>query len=183
MIYCTKQPNQLTPHIIITMKTLDTIKIISEKHKAKATGGLFLLDEHKKLLQIYFAQGDMVSIKTRNLHGKDALKELMGMKPIKFQFHDGAETHNIESIPSTKDIIQQLSATKNENNQQKLLPDHLEDKARDLFVEYVGPIADVIFEEQIERSASLDNLIHTLSSYIEDDKDKRAFIDAAKEIA
>jgi hypothetical protein len=165
------------------MKTLDTIKIISDKHKAKATGGLFLLDEHKKLLQIYFSRGDMVSIKTRNLHGEDALKELLGMKPIKFQFHEGAETHNIDQIPNTKDIIQQLSVTKSEGNQQKLLPDHLEDQARDLFVEYVGPIADVIFEEQIERSASLDHLIHTLSSYNDDEKDKSAFIDAAKEIA
>jgi hypothetical protein len=165
------------------MKIIDTIQIILEKHNAQATGGLFLLDEQKKLLQIYFANGKMVSIKSRNLSGRDALSELMTMKPIKFQFHDGAETRHLDNIPDTETIIQSLSQAKNKINQQKLLSDNMENQARELFVEYVGPIADVIFEEQIERSISIDNLIQTLSSYIEDDKDKKSFIEAAKSIA
>ncbi len=165
------------------MKTIDTAKIISSKQSSKATGGLFLLDSNKKLMQIYFVSGEMVSIKTRNLSGRDALSELLAMKPIKFQFHDGAETKNMDQLPPTAEIVKELSDTKVQADKQKLLPDHIEDQARDLFVEYVGPIADVIFEEQIEHSQSLDNLIHTLSSYIDDDKDKTSFIKAAKAIA
>jgi hypothetical protein len=165
------------------MKTIDTIKIISDKYNSKATGGLFLLDEAKKLLQIYFLNGEMISIKTRNITGSEALEELTRMKPIKFQFHDGAETRNLDKIPSTENIISRLIETKNQSNQQRSVPEHFEEQVRDLFVEYVGPIADVIFEEQIETSTSLDNLITVLSTYIEDTKDKESFISKASIIA
>ncbi len=164
------------------MKTIDTVKIISDKHKAKVTGGLFLLDEQKKLIQIYFVDGDLVSIKTRNISGRDALNELTNMKPIKFQFHDAAETRTLDNLPSTPEIINLITEAHAEISQQKLLPDHVEDKARELFVEYVGPIADVIFEEQVEKSISPETLIQTLSSYIDDNKDKKAFIDAINKI-
>lgn len=164
------------------MKTIDTIKIISDKYNAKATGGLFLLDESKKLLQLYFVNGRIVSIKTRNISGQDALKELAIMKPIKFQFHDGAETRNTDSIPDTSNIIEELINTKAQSNKQKVVSEHFENQVRDLFIEYVGPIADVIFEEQIEKSVSLSNLITTLSIYIEDDKDKQSFVASAQSI-
>jgi len=164
------------------MKTIDTVKIISDKHKAKATGGLFLLDESKKLIQIYFVDGDMVSIKTRNISGRDALNELTGMKPIKFQFHDAAETRTLDNLPNTTEIINLIIEARAEISQQKLLPEHVEDRARELFIEYVGPIADVIFEEQVEKSISPEILIQTLSSYIDDNKDKKAFIDSINKI-
>ncbi len=165
------------------MKIIDTIKIISDKYNTKATGGLFLLDDKKKLLQLYFVNGTIVSLKTRSMSGKDALLELANMRPIKFQFHDGAETRNHDEIPSTDKIISELTESKTRSNQQRAVPERVENQARDLFIEYVGPIADVIFEEQIERSESLDSLIITLSAYIENDKDKKSFIHEAQSIS
>lgn len=164
------------------MKTIDTIKLITEKHTSDATGALFLLDDKQRLVQIYFTQGEISFIKSRSMSGRDAVSELASMKPIKFQFHDGAESRFKSELPSTTNIIDILSEVKSEINQKQLLPDHVEDKARELFVDYVGPIADVIFEEQIEKSHSLDSLISTLSSYIDNDGDKRAFIDAVRSL-
>lgn len=165
------------------MKTINTIKLITEKHAAAATGALFLLDDQQRLVQIYFAQGEISFIKSRNISGREAVAELASMKPIKFQFHDGAESRASCELPSTSSIISMLSEVKTEESQKQLLPDDVEDKARELFIDYVGPIADVIFEEQIEKSHSLDNLISTLSSYIDNDGDKRAFIDAVRSLA
>lgn len=164
------------------MKTIDTVEIINNKHHSKATGALFLLDANQKLVQIYFVDGEMVSIKSRNISGRDVIKSLVNMKPVKFQFHDGAETRIHDNLPSTSSIINSIANAKNEYAQTQLLTDHIEKRARELFINYVGPIADVIFEEQIEKSASVDSLIQTLSSYIDNSKDKQEFINSLKTI-
>jgi len=164
------------------MKTINIIDIITKKWKSKTTGALFLLDSNQKLIQIYFVDGEMVSIKSRSISGRDAIEELGEMRAIKFQFHDGAETRNNDKLPSTENIISMLSNTKQVNNQKQLLPDHIEEKARELFMDFVGPIADLIFEEQVEKSSSIDNLIRTLSSYIDNDSDRKEFIDTLRTI-
>lgn len=162
------------------MKTIDIIAMLTQKWKSKSTGALFLLDANQKLVQIYFINGEMVSIKSRNISGKNAISELAKMKAIKFQFHDGAETRNNNDLPSTETIISALADLRQENSQKQLLPDHLEEKARELFMDFVGPIADVIFEEQVEKSLSADNLVRTLSSYIDNDRDRKEFIDTLR---
>jgi len=160
------------------MKTIDTIEIIISKHQLQATGALFLLDASQKLVQIYFVDGEMVSMKSRNISGRDTINTLITMKPVKFQFHDGAETRLHDDLPSTDSIIKMISDARNghSGSQGQLLTQNIENRARELFVGYVGPIADVIFEEQISKSTSLDNLISTLSSYIDNADDKQAFI-------
>lgn len=164
-------------------KTIDTTQVISDKFHAKATGCLFLLDSDQQLMQIYFVNGEMTFIKARNKTGKKALDVLADMQPIKFQFHEDIETHNVSSLPNTTDIIDILKRTQPTERSTTFLSSELETKAKDLFLEYVGPIATIIFEEQIEKSTSVDQLVQTLSSYIDDDKDKEAFIESAKTIA
>lgn len=164
-------------------KTLDTTQVISDKFHARATGCLFLLDSDQQLMQIYFVNGEMTFIKARNKTGKKALDVLAAMQPIKFQFHEDIETHNASNLPSTTEIIDILKRTKPEETATTFLSPELEEKAKDLFLEYVGPIATIIFEEQIEKSSSVNQLIQILSTYIDDDKDKQAFIESAKTIA
>jgi hypothetical protein len=164
------------------MKTINTIELITEKYTLGATGALFLLDDRQRMVQIYFCQGEISFIRSRNVSGLDAMTELSGMKPIKFQFHEGTETYETCELPCTKDIIDILSEVDNDISQKHPIPDNLENKARELFISYVGPIAEVIFEEQIGKKHSLDKLIQTLSSYIDNDGDKRAFIDAVRSL-
>jgi hypothetical protein len=161
---------------------INAAHIISEKHRTKTTGCLFLLDSEKQQVQVYFANGEITRLKASNAIGIKALDKLASIQAISSQFHDGIETPHHDDIPNTLDIINKIKSAKT-HQQAFILPKHLVNKAKTLFTEYAGPIADIIFEEQIERGTSLDQLIDTLSSYIDDDNDKKAFLHAAKDIS
>lgn len=163
-------------------KIIDITLIIHEKRQAKITGCLFLLDNEQHLLEVYFVRGEITCIQSKNITGMRALDKLTTMNPIKAQFHDDIEPPSIDNIPATLDIIDKIKEAKS-HQPQKPLPQPIEDKAKSLFTEYVGPIADIIFEEQIEKSTSLSNLIQTLSSYIDDDNAKQSFVHSAKNIS
>ena len=124
-----------------------------------------------------------MSVKSRNATGTDAIKELIAMKAIKFQFHDGAESRASNNTTSTAEIIDAITEARSATTKTQLIPDEVGDKTRELFTDYVGPIADVIFEEHSGKNHSLDSLIGTLSSYIDNDSDKKAFINAVKAIS
>ncbi len=169
--------------VTITMNTtINTAQIISEKHHAKTTGCLFLLDKEEQLLEVYFTKGEITHLKAKNATGIKALKKLTSLHPTTSQFHDGIETSHQQNIPNTCDIIHSIQTTKNDG-QPTVLPKHIMDKAKQLFAEYAGPIATIIFEEQIEKGTSLTHLITTLSSYIDDNDDRQAFLNSAKDIS
>ena len=178
-MYLNKPPNPLLPITLIKiiMKTIDITDIISQKLNSQATGALFFLDANKKLIQTYFVDGQMVSIKGCGVSGIEAVKELGSMKPIKFQFHEGAESRSKNELPETSVLLEVINNTQKAMNKTQLLNDDIASEVRELFMNHVGPIADVIFEEQVEKSHSAHDLIIGLSSYINNTDNRKVFIE------
>lgn len=159
---------------------LDIVGQIKSYWSQKATGALFLKLTNDKLLQLFFESGELKSIKYHGLTGMDALKQISSVTAVKSQFHEGAISRIVNDLPATADIINMINDNAfNHNKGAKPASAYIssEDKAiiEAVFTDYVGPIADIIFSEELQQSASAEELVKNLSRQMDELDDQVKF--------
>lgn len=160
---------------------LDIVSQIKSYWSQKSTGALFLKLTNDKLLQLFFEDGELKSIKYHGMSGVDALKQIPSMIVSKSQFHEGAISRIANELPTTSDIINMINDGSFGNTTEGPLSAAAyisgNDKAviESIFTEYVGPIADLIFSEELQRSISAEDLIKNLSRQMDDLSDQVKF--------
>ena len=136
------------------MSKLDIHSEIKNCWQEKLTGALFLKLTNGKLLQLFFESGELKSIKYQGLMGMEALREVYAMAAVKSQFHQGAVSRITNKLPATvnilsmitNDVFEQSSAT-NSAFVGRYLSDKEESLIRRILIDYVGPIADIVFSD------------------------------------
>ncbi|MGH1439680.1 MAG: hypothetical protein ACRBBR_06190 [Cellvibrionaceae bacterium] len=159
---------------------LDIVSQIKSYWSQKSTGALFLKLTNDKLLQLFFEKGELQSIKYHGLSGMEALKHISSVVAVKSQFHEGAISRIVNELPATSDIINMIndgSFGQQSGGAKSAAYISGEDKAviESIFTEYVGPIADLIFSEELQQSSSADDLIKNLSRQMDDLDDQVKF--------
>jgi hypothetical protein len=153
----------------------DLVNEIKQHWSSKATGALFLKLSNQRLLQLFFVKGELQSVKYHNVVGMEAIKQVAPLAVTKSQFHQGAVSRIAQDLPSTSVIIDMLNI--NSFDQSVSAKNHgldaiVSDKERviiqGVFVEYIGPIADLIFSEELQKADSVDGLIKGLASQLDD---------------
>jgi len=160
---------------------LDIVSQIKSYWSQKSTGALFLKLTNDKLLQLFFENGELQSIKYHGLSGMEALKHIPSLVASKSQFHEGAISRIVNELPTTSDIINMINdgsfGWSSGGSQSAAAYISGEDKAviESIFTEYVGPIADLIFSEELQQSSSANDLIKNLSRQMDDVDDQLKF--------
>jgi hypothetical protein len=144
----------------------------------KSTGALFLKLSNEQLLQLFFIDGQMQSMKYHGVMGLEVIDMIASLEVIKSQFHDGAISRIVNQLPNTADIIQMMK-----NNDvvelspsvqlSGISPNQIDNIGR-VFISFVGPIGDMIFREEIEASSSKADLVNRLSQQL-DESDRSKF--------
>ena len=157
---------------------IDIINQIKTYCSQKSTGALFLKLKIGKLLQIFFENGQIKSIKCQGESGMSVLNQVSSMVALKSQFYEDAISRIDDKLPTTSTIINMLV----DHSSKTSLPsapipisDEQKETIKTIFTEYVGPIADIIFDEQVLGSVSCKDLIKNLYLQMEDINDQTAF--------
>ena len=160
----------------------DIVSQIKSYWNQKATGALFLKLSNGKLLQLFFEKGELRSIKYHGLTGMEAIRQIPSMIAVKSQFHDAAISRVVNELPPTIEIINMINENSfvDESSAGKLVSTtYINSEEMSLieskFTEYVGPIAEIIFSEELRQSTSTEDLIKNLSRQMDDPEDQLKF--------
>ncbi len=151
---------------------LDIVSQIKSYWNNKSTGALFLKLSNEKLLQLFFVKGELQSIKYHGVTGMEALKHIPALVSLKSQFHEGAISRIVNDLPPTSDIIDMIS----DNSFNKVstsanvagITGEQKSIIETFFIEHVGPIGDIIFNEELQKANSMDELIKSLCRQMDD---------------
>ena len=144
----------------------------------KSTGALFIKLNNEQLLQLFFIDGQIQSMKYHGAMGLDVLGMIESLEVIKSQFHEGAISRVVNQLPNTADIIdviqnKQLVELSDWSKLSGIRPDQIANIER-AFTSFVGPIGDMIFREELEEASSKADLVNRLSQQL-DESDRSVF--------
>lgn len=138
----------------------------------EATGALFLKLTNGQLLQLFFIDGQIQSMKFHGVTGIDVLSMLDSHDVIKAQFHQGAISRVVNQLPKTADIVDMIESRSVDELSASVLssgisPNQIAAIER-TFIAFVGPIGDMIFKEELEQASSKADLIDRLSLQLDE---------------
>ncbi len=151
---------------------------IQQHLDSQSTGALFLKLADGQLLQLFFINGEIQSMKYHGATGLDVLNELAGLEVAKSQFHDGAVSRVVNQLPSTTDIIEMIKSRSVVEMSTSaagvgISHDDVVNIER-AFIAFVGPIGDMIFKEELDNAKSKADLVNRLSQQL-DGSDRSSF--------
>ena len=144
----------------------------------ESTGALFLKLSNEQLLQLFFIQGQMQSMKYHGVMGVNVINMIASLEVTKAQFHEGAISRIVNQLPKTVDIIDMIQNNGNVElstsvQSSGISPNQIATIER-AFIAFVGPIGDMIFREEIEEASSKADLVNRLSRQL-DESDRSQF--------
>lgn len=144
----------------------------------ESTGALFLKLSNGQLLQLFFIDGQIQSMKFHGVMGIDVLNMIDSQEVIKSQFHDGAISRVVNQLPKTADIVDMIEnravAELSASVQSSGISANQIATIERAFIAFVGPIGDMIFKEEIEEASSKADLVNRLSLQL-DESDRSEF--------
>jgi hypothetical protein len=165
---------------------IDLMNEIKQCWKNKSTGALFIKLSNKRLLQLFFVSGELLSAKCRGNVGMQAIKDAAFVEPISSQFYLGVASQSNNNFPPTAHVIHMLNANSFERAPIKkaaapaavpapassaevsVISEADQVVINDVLVDCIGPIADIIFSEELQSVSSVESLIESLSAHIDD---------------
>jgi hypothetical protein len=156
-------------------------RTIEEFWEDKSTGALFLKIDSGKLLQVYFVNGEIRSIRYREASGISVLEKISSMTALTYQFHEGAVSRIEDELPSTADIIAasksagHISAAAGEGRKAKDISENEKDIIKAVLTTYIGPIAEMVMDEALESSTSIDSIIKSVTQQIDNSNSQITF--------
>jgi hypothetical protein len=169
---------------------IDLMTEINKCWSNKSTGALFVKLSNRRLLQMFFVNGELQSVKCRGDVGMEAIKEASFFEAIESKFYLGVTNQAHNSLPLTVDIIYMLNtqafgrapastlnrpATLTPSARIKKISKADQVMVKDVFVEYIGPIAEIIFFEELPSVSSVENLVDHLSVHIDSAESQEKF--------
>ncbi|WP_428604131.1 hypothetical protein [Sedimenticola sp.] len=137
------------------------------------TGALFVVLSNGKLVQIFFMDGHIISAKYQGTAGKPALDALRDYEPRKCKFHFGLTTHSENVTPLTDEVLDLFRQDTRETAEEMDMVK--QELVYNALVTCIGPFANVLFDDEIRKASSIDELINNLSMSLDDPEDRDKF--------
>lgn len=157
-------------------------QIMAELRKAvhsKRTGTLFVATEDNNLLRVTLADGQITSLSYRRRHGTGAVPLVRTIAGGRVRFSGGSGQGDKSELPTTEHLLELLDAAatpapriasgRTKGEMLRIIQSD--------FVDILGPVAHVIWEEQIGQGyTSIESLIGNLAQQIPDEHQAREFV-------
>lgn len=145
---------------------------------ARATGTLFVATDANRSAQVMLKKGEIIYLSYANKRGDDALDLIPSITAGRYRFQEGEVSANRMRLPATATILKRLaqhdalaapasqSADADPSLEAAGLTQHQRNMLQDCLAEFVGPIAALVCEEQLEQARDLQSAIDALSAEI-----------------
>lgn len=148
----------------------------------RRTGTLLIFAASNRFAQFKLSEGEVVSLMYQNVRGTDALPLIREIRTGWSVFTNGAVSSSTDPRFSTADIIEALSSQNGNEVACRVEPpspaiNALTEEAKSMvkqtLARFIGPMAEVIFEEHLHKARDLESFIAALAGEIPDPE--RAF--------
>lgn len=155
---------------------LSLFEVLSSHSKNRDTGALFLVFERSRLLQVFFYKGRIVAARSGSSLGRDAITAYTSEPILRQTFHDGVKPKSLQKeLPNTVELIRSLAPHKPQKRthsadvaaQSKIIVDELTNR--------LGPIAELIYDEEMNKASSLEGLLDRLEQHLTSKRETHIF--------
>jgi hypothetical protein len=182
----------------------DVVFDLTQHCRDKKTGVFFITTDCNRSAYLTLKQGNIESVNYMNKRGADALERLRSVKGGTCKFSPGTENalFRPQSLPGTEEILTDLTepmssdeATYNEKVYSQTTPSEITHNPKltsvpqrydydliDLLVEFIGPMASVVYDEVRENTTNVKILIKKLAAEIPDDYQQSEFMERARKL-
>lgn len=177
----------------------ELLNTLTQYVSQKANGTLNISTESNRAITISLEQGNITAIYFGALRGKRAIEEISKIKGGSYRFESSTDENMIShDLPSSQEVIQLLSQGSKSSTSIETTPDEqgevstsqkieLSNELKSLFIKFLGPIADMIFDDYFVMDAIQDanaaiSASIKMSSEIEDAADAQSFISESEMI-
>jgi hypothetical protein len=177
----------------------DVVSDLAQYCRDKKTGVFFMTTDCNRSAYFTLKQGNIESVNYMNKRGADALERLRSVKAGTCKFSPGTENalFRPQSLPGTEEILTDLTEpmphdetihsekTHSEithNPKLTSVPQRYDDDLLELLVEFIGPMASVVYDEVRENTTNVKILIKKLAAEIPDNYQQNAFMERARKL-
>ncbi len=150
------------------------IEVINQKENGAIIG---MLQDRPGFVYIYVEMGAIVAIKYDQLSGVDAVKAIKHIENIKFGFHPNKIPEDYDKLPDVARVVDylkpgissELSSAQGSGSVESLetgINQTTLHQIKEAFLSAVGPIGDVIFDREMDKSPSQNDLIKNLAKHL-----------------
>jgi hypothetical protein len=153
-------------------------EILSNHHKNRDTGALFLISTKGALLQAYFDKGNIIAARCGSNKGEDAIKQFAANIIKQQRFHPRVKPRERqEDLPNTVDLIRGLDKKSQalKNNSNSASREAQEKVILEQFTNALGPIAELLFKEELSKASTLTGLLDRLEQHLSSKREARIF--------
>lgn len=178
---------------IIGMVMSEIVRELRELREQRAIGTYYLVTSDNRQVRFGIANGEVVTLSVRASELSAAFDAIAGLQIVRTRFAEDVLTVGSGTIALTTDqvyaellsrsggdpaIIPEKSAIADSHSFS--LPREHSKALRQLLIEYLGPIGDLVFEEHRERADSADTLVANLAQEIPDGRNAERFLTQAR---
>ena len=173
----------------------DVVADLAECCRDKKNGVFFITTESNRSAYLTLKDGDIESIHYMNKRGADALEQLRTVRAGTCRFSAGTENalFGSQSLPETEIILTELATTPSDSsttdsemphtaNSAPSVDDYSDDDLLELLVEFMGPMASVVYSDAKENTRNTKVLIKKLATEIPDNHQQNEFMERAHKL-
>jgi hypothetical protein len=175
----------------------DVVSDLIQCCRDKKTGVFFITTDSNRSAYFTLKQGSIESVNYMNKRGIDALKPLRSVTAGTCKFSPGTENSlsRSQSLPGTEEILTDLMKPISGDeiiydqttqggiaHRPKSSSANKHDTLLELLVEFMGPMASIVYEEACEGETNVKMLIKKLAAEMPDDYQKNEFMERARKL-
>ena len=176
----------------------DIVADLTECCRKKQNGVFFITTDSNRSAYLTLKDGKIESVHYLNKRGSEALELLRSVKAGTYRFSAGTENAMFrpQPLPDTETILADLSETASSDND--TIPEDTapavdttpspspsgdcDDELLQLLIEFMGPMASVVFDDARENTTTVKSLISKLATEIPDNDQQSEFVERAKQL-
>lgn len=174
----------------------DVISDLTQCCQDKRTGVFFITTDANRSAYLTLKRGEIETVNYTNKRGIDAIEQLSSVEAGACKFSPSTDSASFrpQSLPATADILAQLAGESSNDgaapgemaNTPQTAPKSVlaqtDDDLLQLLVEFMGPMASVVYDEVREKTANIKILIKKLAAEIPDDYQRSEFTKRAHKL-
>jgi hypothetical protein len=152
------------------------------------TGTAYIVTDDNKMARLGLEAGEIDFILFQRKRGADALAMMQHIQAGRLRFEDGLKpSADATDLPATTDILEFLNNPQSKGAPQALAPQAAQNtqtlNAADramveaVLTDYIGPMASIICDEQLNEVSNLESALKALAAEIQDSGQIKEFLD------
>ena len=177
----------------------DVVANLTECCRKKQNGVFFITTDSNRSAYLTLNDGKIESVHYQNKRGSEALELLRSVEAGTYRFSEGTENamFRAQPLPETDVILADLSEVASSGSDPVPQDEPLQvvdtapssspgsdydDELLQLLIEFMGPMASVVFDDARENATTVKSLINKLATEIPDNDQQSDFVERAKQL-